>query len=207
MNFNHDYFLENEIVLLRPLEKIDFNNLIEYSQNEPEIWKYSSLQADGEEKLTSYISHALDDRKAGKCYPFIVYDKINQKYVGSTRFYDIQEQNMCATLGFTWYGKIAQGTKVNKNCKYLLLEFAFEQMNWERIEFRADINNSRSIAAMKSIGCTKEGILRSNSIRPDGTRRDSIVLSILKNEWFDSIQKMLVQKMNIVEKQANFISK
>lgn len=63
----------------------------------------------------------------------------------------------------------------------------------EHVEFRADATNERSIRAMKSIGCIAEGILRSNGLRPDGTRRDSIVLSILKSEW--KVKAMLLEKM------------
>ncbi len=63
------------------------------------------------------------------------------------------------------------------------MQYAFEQLNLMRVELRADAQNERSIAAMKSIGCTVEGILRSNMPKRDGGRRDSIVLSILKNEW------------------------
>ena len=94
-------------------------------------------------------------------------------------------------LGFTWYGKSFQGTGLNKACKYLLLDFAFDQLLYERIEFRADLNNKRSINAMKSIGCKEEGILRSESFRPDGSRRDSIVLSILKSEWESELRGKL----------------
>jgi RimJ/RimL family protein N-acetyltransferase len=61
----------------------------------------------------------------------------------------------------------------------------------ERVEFRADNSNKRSIAAMKSIGCKEEGILRSTGFNEDGTRRDSIVLSILKNEWNNTIKTEL----------------
>ena len=92
------------------------------------------------------------------------------------------------------YGKRFQGTGLNKHCKYLLLEFAFEQLNMERVEFRADNQNLRSIAAMKSIGCTQEGVLRSNTYKSDGTRRDSIVLSILKEEWYQYIKSDLKAK-------------
>jgi RimJ/RimL family protein N-acetyltransferase len=56
-------------------------------------------------------------------------------------------------------------------------------MGIERVEFRADFDNKKSIAAMKSIGCIEEGVLRSDTPRVDGGRRDSIVLSILKSEW------------------------
>jgi RimJ/RimL family protein N-acetyltransferase len=65
----------------------------------------------------------------------------------------------------------------------------------QRVEFRADNENKRSIAAMKSIGCVEEGILRSNSPKADGGRRDSIVLSILKEEWESSVKKNLYLKL------------
>ncbi len=96
----------------------------------------------------------------------------------------------------TVFGSKFQGTGLNKHCKFLLLAFAFEKMGMERVEFRADNDNERSIAAMKSIGCKAEGILRSNGLRPDGTRRDSIVLSILKGEWENYIKDNLRKKLN-----------
>jgi len=77
-----------------------------------------------------------------------------------------------------------------------LLEFAFEKMEVCRVEFRADLRNKRSIAAMKSIGCTEEGILRSNGYCADGSRRDSIVLSIIKEEWFDHAKANLFKKLS-----------
>jgi RimJ/RimL family protein N-acetyltransferase len=68
-------------------------------------------------------------------------------------------------------------------------------MDMERVEFRADARNERSIAAMKSIGCKVEGILRSNGWTNTGERRDSIVLSILKNEWHFSVKNELKSKL------------
>jgi RimJ/RimL family protein N-acetyltransferase len=133
----------------------------------------------------------MEERAARKSYAFIVFDKRTNQYAGSTRFYDIQIENASLQLGFTWYGKEFQGTGLNKNCKYLLLEFAFEKLNMERVEFRADNDNLRSINAMKSIGCVVEGILRSNMYKPNGDRRDSIVLSILKNEWNSGVKDKL----------------
>jgi len=65
----------------------------------------------------------------------------------------------------------------------LLLQHAFEVMNVKRVEFRADSENARSIAAMKKIGCVEEGLLRSHYVKPDGTRRNSIVLSIIVEDW------------------------
>jgi RimJ/RimL family protein N-acetyltransferase len=196
-DFTKDYMLEDEAVLLRPLTKDDFQNLLEFSLNEPELWQFSLAQAVGPENLKSYINQALDGREAKKEYPFIVFDKTQNKYAGSTRFYDIQLPHQTLQLGYTWYGKNHQGTGLNKHCKYLLLQFAFEEMQIERVEFRADNENKKSIAAMKSIGCIEEGILRSNSVKPDGNRRDSIVLSILKNEWTSIVKNKLRNKMAI----------
>lgn len=195
LNFNQDYILENDVVQLRPLTNDDFDILSQFSLQEPELWTYSLVPAGGLENLRTYMDLAIKDKEARKSYPFIVYDKRTGKYAGSTRFYDYQEQHNTVQLGFTWYGKEFQGTGLNKNCKLLLLEFAFETLRLDRVEFRADASNALSIAAMKSIGCTVEGILRSNCKSLTG-RRDSIVLSILKIEWLDSIKKNLLNKIN-----------
>jgi RimJ/RimL family protein N-acetyltransferase len=168
---------------LRPLIESDTLNLLPFALHEPEIWQFSLVQAVGEEGLHTYILQAIAQRENEKEYPFIVYDKQTERYVGSTRFYDIQFAQKNTQLGYTWYGKEAQGTGLNQEVKQLLLQFAFEEMNMERVEFRADARNQRSIAALKKIGCTLEGTLRSNGICPDGTRRDSIVCSILRDEW------------------------
>jgi RimJ/RimL family protein N-acetyltransferase len=195
LNFNQDYILENDVVQLRQLTNDDFDILSQFSLQEPELWTYSLVPAGGLENLRTYMDLAIKDKEARKSYPFIVYDKRTGKYAGSTRFYDYQEQHNTVQLGFTWYGKEFQGTGLNKNCKLLLLEFAFETLGLDRVEFRADASNALSIAAMKSIGCTVEGILRSNCKSLTG-RRDSIVLSILKIEWLDSIKKNLLNKIN-----------
>lgn len=193
-DFSRDYILENECVLLRPLCEDDIENLKVFSINEPKLWEYSLIPANGIENLKKYISIALEGRQSKHSYPFIVWDKKKEAYAGSTRFYDIQPQHDSLQLGFTWYGKNFQGTAVNKNCKYLLLSFAFETMMAERVEFRADNNNLRSIAAMKSIGCTEEGVLRNNCASLTG-RRDSIILSILKEEWNSGVKEKLQEKI------------
>lgn len=195
MNFNESYQLENSCVLLQPLQLNHAENLLYFALEEPEIWTYSLVPVAGEENLKKYIDQALEARLQQKEYPFVVFDKRTGAYAGSTRFYDIQVANKVLQLGYTWYGKKFQGTGLNKHCKYLLLEFAFETLGMERVEFRADNNNARSIAAMKSIGCKVDGVLRSNMPMPNGGRRDSIVLSILKSEWEQSVKSELFAKL------------
>ncbi len=193
MDFNTDIILENKVVLLRPLKKEDISLLEKFSMNEPELWKYSLTPANGLENLKNYIDQALKEKDLETSYPFIVLDKCKNRIAGSTRFYDYRKVHETVQLGYTWYGKEFQGTGLNKNCKLLLLQYAFETLKLERVEFRADANNEISIAAMKSIGCIEEGILRSNCNAPSG-RRDSIVLSILKDEWFQKVKAALKEK-------------
>lgn len=195
-NFTANIVLEDDFVLLRSLQESDVENLLEISLNEPETWKYSLVGADGKENLINYIQSAVKARETKKEFPFIVFDKKSQKYAGSTRFYDINLDFKTLQLGYTWYGSAFRGTGLNKHCKFLLLQFAFETLRLERVEFRADNNNERSIAAMKSIGCKVEGVLRSHMPTANSeVRRDSIVLSILKNEWFEEVKEKLKQKL------------
>ena len=194
-DFTSDYILQDELVLLRPPTEDDFDHLLPFALQEPEIWKYSSLPVSGKEGLRNYIDSVLAAREEKKEYPFVVFDKRQQKYAGSTRFYDINLNYQSLQLGFTWYGKDFQGTGLNKHCKFLLLEFAFEKMGMERVEFRANNNNKRSIAAMQSIGCKIEGVLRNHLPLPNGGRRDSIILSILKQEWTANLKAALKEKL------------
>lgn len=195
MNLESDIYLENNYVLLRPLKETDFEELLVYSENEPEIWRFNALGADGTENLKKYISAALENKVKGIDYPFVVFDKITNKIAGSTRYYAINTFNKTLEIGFTWYGKQYQGTGLNKNCKYLLLEYAFEKLGIERVGFRANNLNRRSISAMKSIGCIEEGILRNFAMDANGERIDAIVLSILKDEWFKEIKNNLKNKI------------
>ena len=191
LDFHTEYVLENSSVRLTPLKMADFDNLVSFATDDSELWTYSLIEPSSPEKMKMYIEKALDERQNKNSYAFVVFDKQTNKYAGSTRFYDIKIENATLNLGFTWYGKEFQGTGINKNCKYLLLEFAFDVLKMERVEFRADNKNQRSVNAMKSIGCVVEGILRSNMYKPNGERRDTIVMSILKDEW----NRILKQKL------------
>jgi N-acetyltransferase len=195
IDFKKAYILENDVALLRPLLIDDIDHLLPFSVHEPELWEYSLTSGAGRESLERYIQSAIQNRLDGREYPFIVFDKRTGQYAGSTRFYDIQNHHQTLQLGFTWYGKAFQRTGLNRHCKNLLLSFAFETLDFKRVEFRADLENKRSIQAMKNIGCTEEGILRSNTIKANGKRRDSVVLSILQEDWLDGVKEQLESKI------------
>ena len=194
-DFNKNLILENEHIRLSPLEVSHFEHLVEYSINEPELWKFNSGGANGSENLKKYISNTIQQRKNENEYPFIVFDKRKNKYIGSTRFYSFKKLNNTVEIGYTWYGKDFHGDGANKNCKYLLLEFAFEKIGVERVGFGANNLNERSISAMKSIGCSVEGVLRNFSLDNYGNRIYAIILSILKNEWFSNVKEKLKNRI------------
>lgn len=187
-DFNQKIILEDDVVLLRPLELSDFNHLVHFPKTESVLWHYSLIRPDSEDNLAKYLQLAISDRAGKTAYPFIVFDKRVSAYAGSTRFYDINPDYKTLQLGYTWYGKDFQRSGLNKHCKFLLLQYAFETLAIERVEFRADNENLQSIAAMKSIGCRVEGILKSHMPTFEGGRRDTIVLSILKDDWFETVK-------------------
>lgn len=195
-DFSKDYILEDDRALLRPLKKEDAEFLVPFAELEPDIWKFSTMPVAGSENMKKYIDLTLQARIDKKEYPFIVFDKKENEYAGSTRFYDIQLSNQTLQLGYTWYGKKFQRSGLNRHCKLLLLSFAFEKMNMERVEFRADALNEKSVNAMKNIGCTVEGVLRNSMPKMPNGRRDTIVLSILKKEWFDHVKENLQKKID-----------
>ncbi|MDL5515034.1 GNAT family protein [Arenibacter sp. M-2] len=195
-NFKENYILEDEFVKLSPLKIEHVPNLIDIA-NETDIWKYSFVKGNGIENLTKYIQSAIDNRKAEKEYPFIVYDKIKKRFAGSTRYCEIVPNLKAIRLGYTWYGKEFRGTGLNKHCKYLLFEFAFDKMGTERIGLGAYIENKISIKAMESVGCKKEGILRGIFPATKGNgRTDAIIMSILKTEWINNVKPELKIKLH-----------
>src|SRR4030095_4835241 len=133
--------LENERVLLRSIREDDFEHLLPFSLNEPDIWKYGLVTAAGPDNLRNYLKEAVKNLNDKKEYPFIVFDKKYNRYAGSTRFYDIQQVYSYTQLGFTWYGQEFQRSGLNRHCKLLLLSFVFEEWELERLEFRAHAGN------------------------------------------------------------------
>ena len=194
-NFSKDYVLENKRVMLRPLKTEDIGNLLKLSK-EPDLWTYFLEKGNGLENLTKYIEATVKNRKLDKEYPFIVFDKVKNEYAGTTRFYNYSSALKTIKLGHTWYGKKFRGTGLNKYCKYILFQFAFDKLGLERVGFGAHIENKISIAAMKSIGCSEEGVLRNFIPSLDGKGRTDIVLfSILKKEWELEKKVALVRKL------------
>ena len=103
--------------------------------------------------------------------------------VGTTSLGDTDLVNERAHVGWTAYGVRWWGTAVNPECKLLLLGHAFEDCGLGRVKIQTDAINSRSQAAIAKLGATREGVLRRHLRRADGTFRDTVVFSVLRDEW------------------------
>jgi len=182
MNFENDIILENERVLLRPLQSTDFELLSQSSQS-PEAFQWLLSQIHTPELLEKYIQNALAERTQHTRYAFAIFDKKMEKWAGCSSYMNISVAHKRLEIGSSWLGQSFQGTGLNKNFKFLLLQYAFESLDFERVEFKGDKNNLQSRKALEKIGGHFEGILRSHTVRPDGSRRDTFYYSILKSDW------------------------
>lgn len=198
IHFSDDFQLEDDRVLLRLLKASDVEHLLSISVNEPENWQYGLENASGRDNLENYIANALKALSDKQAIPFIIFDKIAQQYAGSTRYYQLNSHHGRLAIGYSWLGNAFKQTGLNAHIKYLMLMHAFEKMAIERVEFMADTLNERSIRSMISLGATREGTLRSHALRPNGTRRDTAVFSILKQEWLEQVKPSLYRKVDIL---------
>jgi RimJ/RimL family protein N-acetyltransferase len=180
--FDDELILENEIVKLRLISTDDLNDFIPIS-NESSIWEYFTSDLNNEENVKLWIDEALDQYQAKSRYPFTIIDKILHRTAGSTSFGNFSERDRRIEIGWTWLGKKFQGSGINRHCKFLLLQYAFEVLNIERIEFKTDVLNLQARKSLEKIGAVEEGILRSHTLMPHNRRRDTIFYSILRNEW------------------------
>lgn len=182
-DFEPDIVLENERVRLEPLTEDHLPHLLPIALSQPDLLAYSPSLFGDEESLKSYMGAALIGRALEERYPFVIYDKPTQRYVGSTSFGNVSNANLRLEIGWTWIDQALQRSGLNRANKFLMLRYAFETLEFERVEFKADSRNEQSRRAMEAIGATYEGTLRSHTVMSDGFRRSTVYYSILKEEW------------------------
>lgn len=148
-----------------------------------ELWDLRVTVVPGPQSIHSYIDKALTSRDAEHVMPFVIVRRDTGQIVGSSRFWKIDRDNRKLEIGHTWLAASAQGTGINSEMKYAMLEYAFEVMACVRVQFSADELNEKSRAAIRGIGAVQEGIVRHERIMPDGRRRNSVRFSIIDSEW------------------------
>ncbi len=171
--------LTGQYITLEPLEEIHRESLRAISRDE----KISAYSPALRLKFDSWFDKALKKYPDANQLSYVVRLLSNQELVGSTRFYEMSPEHQRVTIGYTWFVPQVWGSVVNKECKLLLLQYAFDTLRMNRVEFCVDARNARSRAALKKLGATEEGILRQHIVLDDGFVRDTVVYSILKTEW------------------------
>ena len=182
-DFAKNVTLQNHRALLRPLQPADGQLLNGVATAQDDLVLYSPYKIHTPDLLAQYITNSLDERSAGVRYPFAIYDKDQGVWAGSTSIANVSNKDKRFEIGWTWIGKSFQQTGLNRACKYLLLSYAFDELGFERVEFKTDARNTASRAAIEKIGGQYEGALRSHTVMPDGFRRTTVYYSILKEEW------------------------
>jgi RimJ/RimL family protein N-acetyltransferase len=135
------------------------------------------------DKTGKWLDAALDMRERLGAMPFAVRDNASGTIVGSTRYFNVDADNRRLEIGHTWYAKRAQRTAINTECKLLMLTHAFETLHCIAVEFRTHWFNHASREAIARLGAKQDGVLRNHQLGPDGSRRDTVVFSILDSEW------------------------
>ncbi len=134
-----------------------------------------------EEDVRAY----LDDERARAVLPFAQVEVATGRAVGITTYRDVDAGNRTLEVGGTWLGRPWWRTALNTEAKLLFLGHAFESLGANRVAIKTDIRNERSQVAIARLGAQREGVLRHQMIRRDGTLRDTVMFSVIPEEWPD----------------------
>jgi RimJ/RimL family protein N-acetyltransferase len=167
---------------LEPLAR-EHEAAIRQAAADGELWTLWYTSVPAPDKTTAWLDIALDMRERLGAMPFVVRDKASGDIVGSTRYFNVDAANRRLEIGHTWYARRAQRTAINTECKLLLLTHAFETLQCIAVEFRTHWFNHRSREAILRLGAKQDGVLRNHQVLPDGSKRDTVVFSIIDNEW------------------------
>ncbi len=185
-------------VRLEPLSVAHSKDLWEATGGDSELWKWvlvkfaiPNSENDMEQLIKSMVAEKVDNERE----PWAVIDLKTNKCIGSTSYLDIKIERKTLEIGSTFYGAIARRTAINTETKLLLLSEAFDNRGYERVQLKADNLNEVSLRAIERIGAKKEGVLRNHFLRRDGSRRDTVMYSIIRSEW-PEIASDLQSKLN-----------
>jgi RimJ/RimL family protein N-acetyltransferase len=183
--------LEGRGVRLEPLRR-EHEADLRAAAADGELWKLHFTWVPEPENTLAYIEAALADRERGTRVPWVVRELSSGRIIGSTSYHDIIPAVRRVEIGYTWYARSWQRTRVNSACKLRLLEHAFDTLGCTVVGLRTDNLNSRSQAAIERLGARKDGVIRRQALRRDGTIRDTVMYSITEEEWRGGIRERLM---------------
>ena len=176
--------LEGDGVRLEPLSAAH-EAALRAAVADGELWTLWFTTVPEPDRVGAYIATALEGQTQGHMLPWAVREVTSGAIIGSTRYHDIVANIDRVEIGYTFYAKQWQRTHVNTACKLLLFQHAFETLGCAVVGLRTDNFNFASQRAIEGLGAKKDGVLRRHQRRRDGTVRDSVMFSVLKEEWPD----------------------
>ncbi|HFJ9280759.1 GNAT family acetyltransferase [Bacillus cereus] len=188
--------LVNDRAMLRLMHLNDIESLFNIVEGNKEIWTYLIAKMDSYQDMEQYVEVAIKGFEGETDLPFVVVDQKTNEIVGSTRLYSISNDNKTVELGQTWYHPSVHRTSINTECKYMLLQYAFEELHMLRVQIKTDLRNEKAQRAIERLGAVKEGVLRNERQLPNGYVRDAVVYSIIASEW-PVIKEQLLQKLAV----------
>jgi RimJ/RimL family protein N-acetyltransferase len=176
--------LEGQGVRLEPLA-LDHETDLSAAAADGQLWNLWVTSVPRPEETKTYIETALAGLQAGHMLPWAVRELTTNTIVGSTRYHDVVANVDRVEIGYTWYAASWQRSRVNTTCKLLLLTHAFETLGCKVVGLRTDGFNFASQKAIEALGAKKDGVIRHHQARRDGTVRNTVMYSILVDEWAD----------------------
>jgi len=174
--------------------KEDHRELIRPIAKDERIWEYNrglTINENYDKQFDGYVVSALDPDWRLEQHAFVIHKCSNNDIIGMSRFYELNEIHKRVAIGYTWYVPSVWKKVYNKECKLLLLQYAFEELKFNRVEFTVASQNIRSQKAVEKIGGVKEGVMRKHAYRNDGTQTDTVLFSIINDEWNVKKEKLL----------------
>jgi RimJ/RimL family protein N-acetyltransferase len=187
--------LEGFGVRLEPLEPSHAEPLAR-AASDGKLWELRYTSVPEPDGTLEYIDTALEGFRAGHMLPWAVRDLVSDEIVGTTRYHDVIPAASRVEIGYTWYAARVHSTTVNPACKLLLLQHAFTTLECGVVGLRTDILNVRSQRAIEKLGAQRDGVIRHNHQRRDGTVRDTVMYSILRDEW-PTVERALRERLHV----------
>jgi RimJ/RimL family protein N-acetyltransferase/nitroimidazol reductase NimA-like FMN-containing flavoprotein (pyridoxamine 5'-phosphate oxidase superfamily) len=175
--------LRGDHVILEPLDLSHVDDLFAVTADD-EVYRWLPRPRPSTvDDMAGQVREALHGFAKGTRIPYAMRSVATGRVVGSTSYYAPDEVNRSIVIGYTWLGRDHWRTGINTEAKLLMLGRAFEELGAVRVELHTDLRNVRSQQAIERLGATREGILRRNRLRHDGTWRDSALYSMTDAEW------------------------
>lgn len=185
--------LEGRHILLRPMVRSDGPAIVD-AASDGKLWELFYTVVPGPESINAYLDRAEREQGWGRIMPFAVIEKASGDLVGATRYMRMNLPHRRLEIGTTFYASRVQRTPINSEAKLLLLTHAFESMNCVCVQFRTDHFNFASQRAIERLGAKRDGLIRNHQII-DGRVRDTVLYSILANEW-EGVKRNLQMRLS-----------